>query len=139
MINTPKDTPPFSPLEAELLKFVSEFESRLTRLESSLKADSATAQAQRTSITDRLQDLHKRLASLEQSLASLNPLSGYLAAFEGQCSDLRTLCGEHVQSFNRAIDAFKEMQRVWQEQLAAYEVLRSQVAQLTAALRSLGG
>ena len=70
--STLQDTPPFSPLEAELLRSVSEFELRLTRLESSLKADSATAQAQRTSITDALQGLHKRIAGLEESSKDLN-------------------------------------------------------------------
>lgn len=137
-MNTPKNTTALSPLETELLRCIAELEARLTRLETTLKVDSATAQAQRASITERLDALNKRLALLEQSLASLTSLSGYLTAFEGQCSDLRTLCGTQAQSYNRAIDAFKEMQRVWQEQLAGYKTLQSQVAQLTAALRSLG-
>ena len=137
MDSIPK-APTLSPLETELLSSVNELEARLTRLETILQADSATAQAQRTSIADKLQTLNKRLASVERSLPSLTSLSVSLAAFEGQCMDLRTLCGEHGQNYNRAIDAFREMQRVWQEQLAAYKVLQSQVAQLTAALRSLG-
>jgi chromosome segregation ATPase len=127
-----------SPLEIELLSSVSRLEERLTRLENSLNADAVTAQAQRQSITDKLQALNKRLASVEQSLPSLTSLSGSLTAFEGQCSDLRTLCETHAQNYNRAITAFKEMQRVWQEQQAANKALQSQVAQLTAALRSLG-
>jgi hypothetical protein len=88
---------------------------------------------------EALESLHKRIAGLEESLPDLNSLSGALSAFEGQCSDLRTLFAAQVQSYNRAIDGFKEMQKIWQEQLAAYRVLQSQVAQLTAALRSLGG
>jgi chromosome segregation ATPase len=139
MNSTPQDPQPFSPLEAELLKSVSEFEVRLTRLEASLKADSATAQAQRTSIDDGLENLNKRIVSLELSLPGLNSLSGSLFAFDQQCTDLRKLCGEYAEHYNRAIDGFREMQKVWQAQLAAYRVLQSQVAQLTAALRSLGG
>ncbi len=132
-ITTPPSSP-LSPLETELLKSVSDFEARLTRLETFLKADSATAQAQRTSIVERLQELTKRIVSLECSSASLLES---LSEFEKSCADLQKLFEAHKQNYNLAIDGFQAMEKVWQEQRGSYQVLQSQVTRLTGALNSL--
>lgn len=137
-MNSIPKTSTLSPLEGELLKAIAEFDKRLTRLETSLKADSTTAQSQREDIIKRLDALRKRLESLEQSLPALKSLPDLFKAFQKQSEDLGTLCAEQAANYNKAIHVFREMQGIWQAQIAEYQVLKSQVERLTEELRSLG-
>ena len=126
-----------TPLEKELLSSVAELDVRLTQLERGLKADSATAQAQRTSIGDKLRDLTVRLNSLEQSSGSLTSLQSSLHDFGTQYADLQRLFALHTQRFNAAIASCQAAHQMYQAQKAANEVLSSQVMKLSAALRML--